>query len=56
MKVKELIDLLSKFNPEADVEYSYMCPSEYGEWIEGDGALASDNVRDYDNKVEIAIR
>lgn len=56
MKVKELIDLLSKFDQEADVEYSYVCSSEYGEWIEGDGALVSDNVRDYGDKVEIAIQ
>lgn len=56
MKVKEVIDLLSTFDPEADVEYSYMCLSEYGELIEDNGALVSDNVRNYDNKVEIAIR
>lgn len=44
MKVAELMELLSQADPEAEVHYSYMAFSEYGEDIEGEGLLDEDSI------------
>lgn len=38
MKVRELIELLSKFDPELDVVYNYHCPEDGNITVEIDGA------------------
>lgn len=44
MKVAELMELLSQADPDAEVHYSYMAFSEYGEDIEGDGSFDEDAI------------
>ncbi len=44
MRVADLMELLSHADPEAEVRYSFLAFSEYGEDIEGDGSLDEDSV------------
>lgn len=44
MKVAELMELLSQADPEAEVHYSFLAFSEYGEDIEGEGLLDEDSI------------
>ena len=44
MRVADLMELLSHADPEAEVRYSFLAFSEYGEDIEGDGVVEQDDV------------
>lgn len=44
MKVAELMELLSQADPNAEVHYSYMAFSEYGEEIDGEGLFDEDDI------------
>ena len=44
MKVAELMELLLQADPEAEVHYSYLVFSEYGEDIEGNGSFDEDAI------------
>lgn len=47
MKVRELIALLQKANPESEVTYFASTWSEYGEHISNEGVLRADQVEIY---------
>ena len=44
MRVANLMELLSHVDPDAEVRYSFLAFSEYGEDIEGEGSLNEDSV------------
>lgn len=44
MRVADLLELLSHADPEAEVRYSVLSFSEYGEAVEDDGAVEQDDV------------
>lgn len=45
MKVRELIEALSKFDPELDVVYNYHCPEDGAVTVEIDGTYLCDMYR-----------
>lgn len=55
MKVKELVELLQKADPDLDVRYSMMAWSEYGECIEHEGDLDNDDIVITDSYVELFV-
>lgn len=55
MKVAELMELLSQADPEAEVRYSVLSFSEYGELIEDDGVVKSDDVLVEDDSVVFSL-
>lgn len=44
MRVADLMELLSHVDPNAEVRYSFLAFSEYGEDVEGEGSLDEDSV------------
>lgn len=55
MRVADLIELLSHADPEAEVRYSVLSFSEYGEAIEDDGVVKSDDVLVEDDSVVFSL-
>lgn len=55
MRVADLIELLSHANSEAEVRYSVLSFSEYGEAIEDDGVVKQDDVLVEDDSVTFSL-
>lgn len=55
MRVADLIELLSHADPEAEVRYSVLSFSEYGEAIEDDGVVKQDDVLVEDDSVVFSL-
>lgn len=55
MKVAELMELLSQADPEAEVRYSVLSFSEYGEAIEDEGIVKQDDVLIEDGSVVFSL-
>ena len=55
MRVDDLIELLSHANPEAEVRYSVLSFSEYGEAVKDDGVVKQDDVLVEDDSVIFSL-
>lgn len=55
MRVADLMELLSHADPEAEVRYSVLSFSEYGEAIKDDGVVKQDDVLVEDDSVVFSL-
>ena len=55
MKVRELMEMLSHVDSEAEVRYSVLSFSEYGEAIEDEGVVKHDDVLVDDHSVVFSL-
>lgn len=55
MRVADLMELLSHADPEAEVRYSVLSFSEYGEAIEDEGVVKQDDVFVEDDSVIFSL-